>query len=911
MYYKYNINTMSDFKNTLNIIKTDFEMKANLSSKEPVIQKMWIDKKIYQKILLKNKTKKQKILHDGPPYSNGSLHVGHALNKTLKDIIVRRWNLEGFYSDIIHGWDTHGMPIEHALIKKGINTDPKLTIAQKRDNCRKFAIEQQKIQQNQLVRMGSICDFKKTYRTLDSSFEKHQLEVFAKALEQGLVYQDLKPVFWSWSSQTALAEAEVEYADEQSNSVYVTFAVEKGNKYISTGDKMLVWTTTPWTLPSNQAIAVNPAFIYSKIKVGKETYIACKTLLEKLKTTLEWKSYETICEIKGKDMEGITYKHMLYNMVSPVILADYVADSSGTGLVHNASGFGKDDYLACKKYGIKPYVPIDQYGKFNDDILSIDKELKGVFYIDADKIIIMKLNNANALLKHDVITHSVAHDWRTKKPIMYRATKQWFVNVDKLKSGMVQQLNKVRFPNALNKNQLVDTINNRVEWCISRQRYWGVPITIIYDENGKPIIDKKVLDNIVKIIGKEGSNIWYEKPASYFLPTGYDKKKNYTKETDIMDVWFDSGTTWSVLIENSLKYPAELYIEGKDQFRGWFNSSLICSYIHSKKAPYEQLLGCGYVLDEKGMKMSKSLGNVIDPIKVCEQYGADVLRLWVACSDYSQDVRIGENILKQVSETYRRIRNTLFKFILSNIDDFDINKDEKTCKFAEEDLYILSQLSDNVKKLNTKFYDFNFLQIIDLINNHIIELSSWYFDIIKDVLYCDAPNTPRRRAIQYVLYNIVTQYLFMLAPIIPHTCEEVYSFIKMSNKKESVFLHDHKFEFKFAKKINNKKWIQFFNIRKNAYIKLEQIRENKEIAKNSEASLTIAFSNEFKFTESELAKLLNVAQVKIDTNDKKDEIIVTPKNAKFERCERCWNYFDAKILNNDNICPRCAKAIKK
>ncbi|MDR2829408.1 MAG: isoleucine--tRNA ligase, partial [Mycoplasmataceae bacterium] len=602
---------MGDFKDTLNILNTDFEMRANLPVKELSIQKMWKDNDIYQKILLKNKGKQQKTLHDGPPYANGSIHVGHALNKILKDIIVRRWNLEGFYSHYIPGWDTHGMPIEHALIKKGVNTNPNQTIAEKRENCRAFALEQAIVQQNQFARLGLETDFKDIYHTLDKNFEKHQLEVFVKAVEEGLVYQDLKPVFWSWSSQTALAEAEVEYADEESNSIYVTFEIVKGNEFVNPGEKLLVWTTTPWTLPANQAIAVNPEFVYCKVKVNNEIYICAKALVEKLKTELNWDSYEIISDIFGNTFEGVTYKHMLYGTVSPVISATYVIDSNGTGLVHNASGFGNDDYLACKRYGIKPYVPIDAYGKFTNE--SIDPQLVGMFYENANAIIIQKLKDAGALLKHEVIKHSVAHDWRTKKPVMYRATKQWFVNINKIKPGMISELDKVNFPNSLNKTQMIDTIKNRVEWCISRQRYWGVPITIIFDENDQPILNKEVFDKIIDIISVEGSNVWFEKDATYFLPDSFDKTKSYRKETDIMDVWFDSGTTWTVLLEHGLQYPAELYLEGKDQFRGWYNSSLINSYIFNKVAPFKQLLGCGFVLDEKGMKMSKSLGNVVDP----------------------------------------------------------------------------------------------------------------------------------------------------------------------------------------------------------------------------------------------------------------------------------------------------------
>ncbi|MDR3249545.1 MAG: isoleucine--tRNA ligase [Mycoplasmataceae bacterium] len=898
---------MSDFKQSLNILKTDFEMKANLPIREPEIQKKWIENQIYQKILLKNKNNPQKILHDGPPYANGSIHVGHALNKILKDFVVRRWNLEGYYSHYIPGWDTHGMPIEHALIKKGINTDPNLTIGQKRENCRKFANEQKDNQKTQFARLGLETDMKDIYMTLDNSFEKNQLEVFLKAIKLGLIYQDLKPVYWSWSSQTALAEAEVEYANEQSESIYVSFNVETGNDVIFNGEKLLVWTTTPWTLPSNQAIAVNPHFTYVKFKYNDNVYICVKTLLGNVCSQLNFTNYEILSEFKGNMIENVTYKHLLYGLVSPIILADYVSDTNGTGLVHNASGFGNDDYLACKRYGIKPYVPIDAFGKFNNEV--IDKELVGMFYLDANLLIIEKLKTNNVLLKHETITHSVAHDWRTKKQVMYRATKQWFVNIDKIKDGMINSVEKVKFPNKLNKTQLIETIKNRVEWCISRQRYWGVPIPIIYDENNDPILDTTLIQNIINILAAEGSDIWFDKPVEYFLTNDYDKNKKYKKETDIMDVWFDSGTTWSVLIENKLQYPAELYLEGKDQFRGWFNSSLINSYIYEKTAPYKQLLGCGFVLDEKGIKMSKSIGNVVDPLKVCNEYGADILRLWVAGSNYSEDVKIGDNILKQFSETYRRIRNTLFKFILSNISDFNYKIDMNTI-FTSADVFILNKLKDNVEKLNNYFENFQYIEIINLINNHIVELSSWYFDITKDALYCDNANDQNRRAVQTVLFQILTQYIFILAPIIPHTCEEAYSFINIPNKQESVFLHAHKFELLLNNNNHNhEQWEQFFKIKGIVFSKLEELRINKVITKNTQAFVTIHFNNMYNWTEEELKKYLNVAKAKIFQKDSL-EFDVNVENSNFSRCERCWNYFENNEIDNDHLCERCAKIIK-
>jgi len=898
-----------DYKNTLNILSTPFEMKGNLPSKEPEIQAAWLNKKIYRKVLEKNKNNEQKILHDGPPYANGSIHVGHALNKILKDILVRRWNLQGFYSDYIPGWDCHGMPIEHALIKKGINVQKELSIAEKRNNCRQFALEQIENQKKQFSRLGWMCDGLDIYRTLDNDFEYDQIKIFFQAIEKGLAYQDLKPVFWSWASQTALAEAEAEYADLQSYSIYITFDVVEGKGKIQKGDKILVWTTTPWTLPCNQAIAANPKFLYCRFEKDGETYIIAKSLLEKAKQLFGWENTKIIDEFYGNEMEHITYKHPIYNLVSPVILAEYVLESNGTGLVHNASGFGKDDYLACKKYGIKPFAPLDALCKFTDQIKEIDPSLVGIFYEDSNESIIEKLKNAKALINCEKITHSAAIDWRTKKPLVYRATKQWFIDIDTIKKEMVELLEAVQYPNPVNKEQLRTSIIERTEWCISRQRYWGVPIPIIYDENGNPIFDKELNENILTIFKKESTNVWYDKPAEYILTKKYKDGRKYTKEKDILDVWFDSGTTFSILQKRNLQYPCAVYLEGKDQFRGWFNSALICSTIANNTAPYKRLLACGFICDEKGQKMSKSLGNVVDPLDVCQKYGADVLRLWVATCNYKEDAKIGDTIIKQVGETYRKIRNTLFKFILSNISDFEFDKKQKYT-YTEADNLVLSQLDKNLGMINACYEDFDFSSIVDIINNHIIELSGWYFEIIKDSLYCDEKENERRRTIQSVLWHIINCYLYTLAPIIPHTCEEVYMNMNLRNKKDSLFLEEcSSFSIPKVGVVNKEKWEQFKNIKNDVYAKLEKLRNDKIINKNTQAKVEISLNNHFNWTEDELKGYLNVALVKLSQTDS-NKISIQCSNANFVRCERCWNYFEEENVNDKHICPRCAKIVK-
>ncbi len=893
-----------EYKNTLNILKTNFEMKANLPTKEPSIQKFWADNNIYQKLLLKNKEHEQWILHDGPPYANGDIHVGHALNKIIKDIIVRHKSLKGFYSPFIPGWDTHGLPIEHSLLKKGINKDPTLTISQKRKNCREFAIKNVEKQLEQFKRLGIVTDWKEKYLTLTTDFETRQLELFLAILQQGLVYQDLKPIYWSWSSRTALAEAEIEYANIQAPSIYITFDVINGKGVLNQGDKLIIWTTTPWTIPSNLAIAVHPDFTYVKVKVDNNHYVLLKQKLSELSKEFKWETYEIEKEFNGKQIELVQYKHCLYDRVSPVINATYVTSDNGTGLVHNAPGFGVEDYIACKAYNIPIFCPIDEAGKFTSEVN--DENLSGVFYETANEQIINRLDANKALLKFLFINHNAAIDWRTKKPVIYRATKQWFVNIDPIKNKILTEIDRVKFNNALNKKQLISMISNRKEWCISRQRVWGVPIPIIFDEYKKPILEFELIQNIINIIGKEGSDIWFEKPVEYFLTKKYlDKKQKFTKEKDIMDVWFDSGSSFTLLKAKGLNYPADLYFEGNDQYRGWFNSSIINSTIYSNKAPFKQLLSHGFTLDEQGRKMSKSLGNVIDPNEVCKQFGADVLRLWAASSNYQEDVSVSKNILTQCAETYRRIRNSLFKFVLANISDFSYSKNKKT-EFDEYDKFVLSTLKINLAKINKAFDNFDFLAIVKIINLHVIDLSANYFDVIKDILYCEKIDNPRRRTIQTVLYTILKTYLIILSPIIPHTCEEVYSFFNVDNKKESIILEDWVDSIEFNEDVNTNKWINFFELKKLIYAELEIARNNGLLKKSNEAKIIIN-SKELPFDIEDIKKYLNVAVVEFNPSESTS---IKVEKSGLIKCQRCWNYFSKKEMYDEDICHRCAKVLE-
>lgn len=897
---------MSDFKKTLSMPQTDFEMKANLVSKEPKIQEMWILEKIEKKILSKNKDNTPFILADGPPYANGNIHVGHALNKILKDIILRYKSLSGFYTKYIPGWDTHGLPIEQELLKKGINNDKELSIIEKRRNCQKFATENVYKQMDQFRRLGIMSEMDETYLTYELDYVIRQLKIFNKMLQKGLIFQDLKPVYWSWSSQTALADAEIIYKDSESDSIYVSFEILDTNDFVSKGDKIIIWTTTPYTLPSNLAVAANPKIEYAKIRVKNDFYIVSNNLVEKLSKTLEWDDYEILSIFPGTKLELVTYKHPLYEKKCKIIVDEYVSNENGTGLVHNAPGFGHEDYLACKKYNIKPFCPINEYGKFTSDVN--DNQLFGMFYLDTNKIIIDRLSSKKTLLKYEKITHSTAHDWRTKKPVMYRATKQWFVNIKKIEKDIISELNKVKSIDPTIIKKMKEMISNRQEWCISRQRIWGVPICIIYDKDYNPIVDAKLMNNIIKILNQEGINSWYREDVKHFLTDDYNMSKKYIKETDIMDVWFDSGTSYSILQELKSCFPADLYFEGKDQFRGWFNSSLITSVAAFKKSPYKTLLTHGFVLDDKGNKMSKSLGNVIDPLQICKEYGADVLRIWVASVDYLDDVRISKEIINQNAELYRRIRNTMFRFILGNLKDFDYKK-IKTSEYSQADLYILFNLSNEIKTIKNSYEKYDFKQIIKVVSKSISDLSSWYFDYIKDSLYCDEKDSPKRIAIQSTLYNILNSYIIMLAPIIPHTCEEAYGHFYKKNKLKSVHLEDFPtFKLDSKNKVDLEKWSKFFSLKDEIYSKIEQVRNEKIINSKGEAFVIISSKEEIPFDEKTICEYLGIAKIEFNKKDKGD-LTIKVKNSKFSRCERCWNFHESENIK-DSICPRCSLVIK-
>ena len=888
----------NNYKNSLIMPLTSLDIKANLNLKEPEIQNKWVSNNIYQRKIDKLLAHEQFIIHDGPPYANGDLHVGHALNKILKDFIIRNKNLNGYYAPIIYGWDTHGLPIEN-VVSKDDNYDS-LSTVDKREMCKNFALGQVNNQINQFKRLGLFTNYDKKYLTLDKTYEIDQLKIFNTMVKNNYIYQDFKPIHWSWSTVSALAEAEIEYKTVSSPSIYVSFECLE-NKILAEKTKLIIWTTTPWTIPSNLAIAVNKDFDYVNFEYENNNYLVAKKLYEKIIDIFEWKDTKIIKTIKGVDLNKIQYKHPIYDRKSPIILADYVSDIDGTGLVHNAPGFGIEDYYACKENNINVFCPIDEKGFFTKEIN--DKDLENVFYQDANKIIGEKLKANNTLLYFKFIKHSTAHDWRSKEPLIFRATKQWFINIQATHENIKKILNNdIHSVNYKYIQRIKEMVLNRKEWCISRQRVWGLPIMMIFDENNDAIYDNELIDNILKIVSNEGINTWFEKPVKYFLTEKYlNTKKQFTKEKDIMDVWFDSGTSYTVLKRNNLNFPADIYLEGSDQFRGWFNSSLITSTIVNNKSPYKSLLKHGFVLDEKGFKMSKSLKNVINPLDVCKEYGADVLRMWVATSDYSDDLKIGKVILDQASELYRKIRNTLFRYPLSNLNDFsDIDKKD----LSLVNRYVINKLNILIKNVSNAYNDYKFNEIIKLINNFTIELSQWYFDLIKDTLYCDKKDSSDQIEIKIVLFHILKSALILLTPIIPHTTEDVYENFNFKDKKESIMFE--KWPELIENRINNKEielLDNFFKLKDLIYFELEKARKQNIIKKNNEAKVVINFKSEIDLNE--LKKWLNVADISIDMNLENIHI----ENANFKKCLRCWNHINDNSMFNDEICIRCSNCI--
>ena len=914
-----------ELKDTLLMMETNFEMRGNLNIKEPLLVKKWADEKVYNK-MNEDQPLGEYMLHDGPPYANGAMHCGHMLNRILKDFVVRYKNMCGYKTPFVFGWDTHGLPIENMVTKSGVNrkTTP---IFEFREKCKEYALSQVERQKSDIRRLGCLGDYDSPYLTLLPEFEAREIHVFSEMALKGLIYKGLKPVYWSPSSESALAEAEIEYHDVKAYTIYVSFDTVDGKNVVPNDTKFIIWTTTPWTLPANLAICAHPQFIYGLFKTDKGNFVFLSELKDTLIEKLGFTTCELVKEIKGSELEGILVKHPFYDRTSMLILGDYVTAETGTGLVHIAPGHGEDDFNVCLKYGIKPYCPVDEHGKLTSDA---GERLAGLFYEDANLEVLKILEENNCLLKEEDIVHSYPHDWRTHKPVIFRATPQWFCSIEPIRDQLIEEIKKVNWTPKWGETRMVNMIKDRADWCISRQRAWGVPIPIIYCEDNTPIIDKDVFDHIEKLIRENGSNIWYKLSEKELLPEGYTNSHSpngiFRKEKDIMDVWFDSGSSWNgVLNERGLKYPADLYLEGSDQYRGWFNSSLILSLAVNGKAPYKNVVSHGFVMDEHWEKMSKSKGNGIDPLKIINIYGSDVCRLWASLVDYQQDARISESIVKTISEQYRKIRNTL-RFLLGNLNNGSVNdsfkEEDKVDTFEKIDLYVLARLEEVKNKVIDNMDSFNFINAISEILKFVSDdLSSFYFEITKDILYCENKTSLRRRQVQTVLNEVLFTLMRLLNPILPFTMDEVNANYPLRSKDNVQY-----YRYPTKSNIYSKDLLDEYSLIKTLRNDVLKALEEKRVLGEIKSSLLASVDLEIKdekikaiidtYPHVEVERLFIVSKVVLKDNVEgfKGEVSNSLVNKHTGvRCDRCWNYKDEDEIITEgevHLCPRCKKAME-
>ena len=912
---------MSDTK--VNLPKTQLGMKANLPTKEPELLKFWSEINLYDNLRSNSLTKEKFVLHDGPPYANGNIHIGTALNKILKDIIIRYQQMSGKNAVYVPGWDCHGLPIEWKIeeeYKKKGKDKKNISIIEFRKECRDFASSWIAKQKDQFKRLGVEGDWKNPYMTMSKEAEAQIAVEILKFLQNGGLYNGYKPVLWSVVEATALADAEVEYADHKSNTIFTKFPIQ--GKLEELDDvKIIIWTTTPWTIPCNRALAFNSNYEYSILEVlqndKKEKILVATQLVEQVLKECNISDYKILHSLKGAKLSGAKCYHPFkkygYDFDVPLLDAEFVTLEQGTGIVHIAPSHGPDDFNLGLKNNIRAENTIDDNGHYTNVI----KKFEGIHIFKADKIIIEELQINNSLLGSGTLLHSYPHSWRSKAPLVHRATPQWFISMDtnELRNVSLKAIDNTIFYPAVGKNRLRSMIETRPDWCISRQRFWGVPIPIfVHKKTGKPLIDKEVFEKIEEIFKQEGSDAWFTKKSQDFLGSKYNEN-DFTKVNDIVEVWFDSGSTHSYVLEKreDLKWPADMYLEGSDQHRGWFHSSLLHSCGTRGRAPYESILCHGFVVDGKGQKMSKSLGNVISPDDVIKKYGADILRLWVVASDYSDDLKIDDSILEQHSQSYRKIRNT-FRFLLGNLNDtanLDVEVNEQDLEEIEK--YILhkvSSLDKTFSGLNTK-YELHKIYV-DLLNFCTVDLSAFYFDIRKDILYCDDLNTKKRINCITVLSIILKFLLKWFSPILVFTCEEIYQIIKKNNSKESIFLCDFpKFPEQWFNEKINEKWIFLKTLRSEINNYIEQKRNEKIIGSGLECSVHISLDNKYNthLSDIDLAELFICSEVTIDNKEKKfeeiksegsiDTLKVIVEKAEGSKCTHCWKVLKNKCYRNN------------
>lgn len=917
-----------DYGKTLNLPQTPFPMRGNLPQAEPKMQEWWEDINIYEQVQQHRKGNEKFILHDGPPFSNGDIHIGHAMNKILKDFIVRYKSMKGYDAPYVPGWDNHGLPIEQAIANSNKVDRKAMSEHEFRQYCAQYAMQWVEKQKSQFKRLGVRGDWDRPYLTMEPQYEAEQIRVFGEMVKKGLIYKGLRPIYWSPSSESALAEAEIEYKEVRSPSIYVAFAVADGKGLLPEDAAIVIWTTTPWTLPANLGISVHPQYVYVLVQVDDKKYVVAQGLLDELKTELGWEHVEVLQQFKGEQMEYITCHHPFYNRESLVMVGEHVTLDAGTGCVHTAPGHGEDDFIIGKQYDLDVLCPVDELGHFTSEAPGFE----GLFYDKANKIITEQLQHSGALLKLNFITHQYPHDWRTKKPVIFRATEQWFASIDQFREQMLAAIKEVKWTPHWGEVRLHNMIAERGDWCISRQRVWGVPIPIFYCQQcNEPLVNDETIDYVAELFAKEGSNAWFMKKEDELLPEGtacpHCGHDTFTKETDTMDVWFDSGSSHAAVLETheQLQAPADLYLEGSDQYRGWYNSSLITSVAVRGRAPYKGVLSTGFTLDGEGRKMSKSLGNTVDPAKVCNTLGADILRLWVSSADYQSDVRISDEILKQIAEAYRKIRNTL-RFLLGNLTHFDPKQDRVPYEqLTELDRFAMLRLQRVIEKVGKAYESYEFHTVFQTIHHFCsVEMSAFYLDIVKDRLYVNEANAPIRKAAQSVLYDVLLAVTKLIAPILPHTAEEVWHYIP-EQQVVSVQLCDFpEVDDAVIDELLEQKWEQFVQLRDEVLKALEMARQSKVIG-NSLGALVQLYPSENsakllqQFTDLEQLFIVSSVEVHDAATDVPadavplKDIAVKVVPAPGEKCERCWVI--SPHLGTDEahptLCPRCTDIVTK
>ena len=915
-----------DFNSTLNLPKTDFPMRAGLPKREPEMLKRWEEMDIYNEMLKKNEGKPRFSLHDGPPFSNGDIHMGHALNKAIKDFIVRSYAMRGYYTPYIPGWDNHGMPIESAIIKEQKLNHKAMSVSDFRSACEAYAEKYIHRQMDGFKRLGVIGDWEHPYKTMNKGFEADEIRIFGKMYLNGHIYKGLKPVYWCAKDETALAEAEIEYQDDPCTTVYVKFPMKDDLGKLSHIDhsklSFVIWTTTIWTLPGNLAIALNPVEEYALVKAPNgEIYIMAQALTDKVMKIGGFDSYEIIETHPGTFFENMLAQHPFLDKTSRLLLADYVTMDSGTGCVHTAPGFGEDDYITCMRYGMDMVVPVDDQGRHTE----YAGKYAGLKTEESNPIILADMKESGVLFASEEIVHSYPHCWRCKSPIIFRATPQWFCSVDSFKDDAIAACEDVRWVPAWGKDRMRSMILERTDWCISRQRRWGLPIPVFYCKDcGKPVCTEESIEAVAGLFEEKGSNAWFDMDAADILPKGFTcphcgKAAGFEKETDTLDGWFDSGSTHFAAMERDQHFwPATMYIEGLDQYRGWFQSSLLVAVgALGRGAPFKECVTHGWTVDGEGKAMHKSLGNGMDPAEIFDKYGADLLRLWAGSADYHVDVRCSDEIFKQLSQNYLKFRNTC-KFCLDNLVGFDADHLVQPDEMLPLDKWAVTRLNTLIEKVFAAYDNYEFHVVSHMVNDFcVVDLSSFYFDIIKDRLYCGEENSPERRSAQSAVWMILDAMTRLFAPILAFTCDEVWLAMphRAGDDARNVLLNQmvQPYAAYALSEEEMGKWARLAALRTAVNGALEQARADKTIGKSLEAEVDLTVTAEDAFLTdmdaADLADLLIVSQVRVEVGA---ELTVAVRPANGAKCLRCWKVLPTvgSDAGHPDLCPRCAAVVK-